>query len=345
MIDEVKQLISKGFKRIFQYANESTTKAVGLVIVFFIFIPPLIIYFQNLFFKWIPYYLIIDAIWLFLKTNVSLKDLILTLLLALEFVCIYILQKEISSTQRIRENFKNTDLNKWNIPKESVWTVEECEEIPGNMLSISNSKFPGTLKDAYSWYDYDLSISVKINVGQDFGIAVRSENNLNCILLKLTKSRSQVFLLYQGTYIEDDQNSNFLPTTIKEGQWVKCRIVLKGDSIEMWISDYKILSYRIPTLVYKVENKYLGTKTTLKEIEESDARIKDNERKDEELHSNYLNLPAGEEKEKAKNEWIQYFIPPNTKVVLEYQNGSMGLFASEGQDKQAFFRNLQIKKI
>lgn len=345
MIEEVKQLISKGFRKIFLYANESSIKAITLVIIFFIFIPPIIERLQNFFFKSIPYIEIGQQVFSFLTSIITLKDVIFVGLIIVESVFIFILHKDMLRTQKISENFRSTDLNKWNIPRESVWTVEECEDVPGKMLSISNSSFPGTLKETYTWYDYEINVLVKIDAGQDFGVTVRSENNLNGILVCLNKREISVFLLYQGTFILDDKNKNFLPTTIKEGVWTRCKLVVKGNNIDMWISNYKILSYKIPTLVYKVENKYLGTTTNVTEIENSNKKIKEEEDKDLELYKKYTSLPKGPDKDAAQNLYLAHYISPNTKVVLEYQNGSMGLFSAKGQEKQAFFRDIQIKKI
>lgn len=251
-------------------------------------------------------------------------------------------------TRIISEKFEK-DLRAWSIPLEAGWTTQDCGDALGKMLSVTNSTYPGTLKDAYSWYDYEISFLAKIDKdvdlnSQNFSVVVRSENTLNGVMLQITKTHLQPHLLYNGTYILDKENFLQLPTVLKPDEWIKVKLSVRGNGIDIWLYSYK-LQYKIPTKVYEVENVLLRRDLTIKEMEQNNSKVEDQRIEIIAMLSRIQKIkdPKEKELEVAKFDEAMKNFPTTTRVILEFQKGSVGF--REASSEHAYFRNLTVKKI
>jgi len=344
MGNETKKLFSKVFEKIYLWAMESVFRSVIVLIVLIIFGIPLIAYLQEIV-KNFPYIQIVQNLITFIKENFELFDYIYFPLFILIIIWLAFQYKEINKTKATSDSFK-TDLNKWNFQSGSGWTIQKCTNAIGNMLSVTNSNYPGTLKSVYSWYDYDISFLAKIGKQnsdelQNLGVFVRSENNLNGVMLQITKTHVRPHLLYEGTYILDSEIQ--LPTVLKEEDWIKVRLIVKGNEIELWLFGHKIL-YKIPNEVINVDNNKLGRTIALKDARKSHDEIDKLQIKAINLYQESRSEASKDEKEKKFKEAKRIFdsIPAYTKIILEYQKGSVG-FRQAG-DEHSFYRNVVVKK-
>jgi hypothetical protein len=213
------------------------------------------------------------------------------------------------------------------------------------MLTVTNSTYPGTLKGAYWWYDYEATFQAKIDKDipkskQSFRIVVRSESNFNGVILKISKTEFQPYLLYDGTIIKDSDSHQRLPTILNEGEWIKVKVLVQGNNVDIFINEYK-LEYKIPTKVFdKVESSVLSRDAVdIDDIEESDERIQQSI----EILAMQDSAAKKEAMKTIKTFLIAGAIPPYSKVILEYQKGSIG-FMQDGREK-AHFRDFRIKRI
>ncbi len=342
--NEVKILFSKVFKNIGLWASQSYTRALFVLLILTIFGIPLIGYLQKLVNEF-PYAKTANSIVGFFQTNFKSIDYLLTGLFLLYGFSIYYIYRQFVNSKVIKEDF-GAGLNNWAIPMDSSWTTQKCGDTLGKMLSVTNSAYPGTLKGAYGWYDYEISFWAKIDKDthkdrQNFSLAIRSESNFNGIMLQITKSHIRPHFLYNGTFIVDNENTQQLPTILKPNEWIKVKVFVQGNNVDIFIDDYKV-QYKIPTKVFDVENKVMSKGTiSLEEIEESHNQIKAK-------HNQVLDIlampesPARDEAIKTI-EPIMNSIPPFTRVIFEYQKGSIGF--RESGSECAHFRDLRVKKI
>lgn len=351
MDKDFSNLTSEIFKEVFLRAKESKFLGVILIFVGLVFIPPLIGYLQGLV-KSVNYALIATNVFLFLQTNVSIVDWFLLILLVFLLVSLWRLDTQLLKTRVIKDDFSSEELSEWSIPSGSVWTTESAGDRPGKMLSVTDSYYPGTLKGAYGWYDYQVTFWAKIDGDvpsslQNFSIAIRSENSLNGIMLQITKTHCIPYLLYNGTYIRDEDNSQMLRTTLKTNTWIQVKIIVKGNNADVWVDNYHV-QYKIETRVFNaVDTSLLSvSKTpTLKEIRQSNDDIQAKRAEIIKKAETGEKLTSEEDK---KNLWSELSaeiakIPSNTRIVLEYQKGSFG-FRESGKER-AYFRNLSVSKI
>jgi hypothetical protein len=347
MENEIKQLSSKIFHNVFLWASESVSKSFLVVTLIFVFGIPLIGFLQGLV-RSFPYIAAVTDIINFLS-SISMAEFLALLAFFLLVLWLIHISKELRKTYYIEDNFKLPDLNKWSIPLNAGWTIQKCEDASGYMLSVTNSEYPGTLKGAYGWYDYELNFLVKIESeviesNQNFSVAVRSDNNLNGVMLQITRTHMKPHLLFNGTYIRDTENDIQLPTILKTNIWHKVRIRVVGGNIELIIDNYKV-SYKIPTKVLNVENQKLSRTTTMRDVVESNRKIESLQKDLYELFDAAQKMPEGDEKKNAfgKIDESVNKMPAFAKVVLEYQKGSIGF--RESGSEHAYFRKVMVKKL
>lgn len=347
--NEFSFLISKIFRGIYLWAKESFLKSLLIVGVIWIFIVPLLQYLQTLVRKF-PYSSSFFLLWGFIQTSIGIKGLLLLEVMLFFLLALLRLGREIQKTKNIKDDFER-GLNKWSIPINSGWTIQECDDAPGKMLSITDSRYPGTLKDAYGWYDYEITFLVKLPKKEEdkkkqiFAVTIRSENNLNGVMFQLTTTHFRPHLIYNGTFILDEKNFEKLPTILKDDTWIKVTILVTGNIVEINLLNYKLF-YKIPSVTYNVRNSLLAQDTSITSLEDSDREIETYLNDSLKKLRKFVDTPRdnAEERKKAWEEYLQAdsSIPPYTKVTIEYPKGSLG-FRAHGNE-QAYFRNVSIRK-
>lgn len=348
MENEIKQLSSNLFHKIYLWATESIFKSFLVIVGFFIFGVPLVGYLQDLVRKF-PYLYVFNCITWFLINKVSLVGYLIIIVFIFILFWLLHLSKELKKTYLIEDSLNEANLNKWSIPLGCGWTVQKCENVLGNMLSVTNSGYPGTLKGAYGWYDYEFSFLSKIDKdvpkeNQNFSVVVRSENNLNGVMLQIGKTHLRPHLLFNGSYIRDTESDTQLPTVLKEDTWYKIKIKVTGNNIDVSVDNYKI-NYKIPTKVLNnVDNRLLSKTSTLKDLDVSDRDFKTKQDAIFKLYDQAFTMQKGADKDTKIAEANKQYsdLPQSTKVVLEFQKGSVG-FRESGVE-QAYFRNVLVKK-
>jgi len=344
------QLCSKLLKKPFLWAKDNSIRAGIVILLVLIILVPWIEMLQDLI-KGLPYSIIFNNIFNFFY-KIPLLWYLVAILFILFFIWIRHLSKEVRKTSLIEDKLNDATFNKWSIPLDSGWTIQKCEDFDesklGNMLSVTNSEYSGTLKGAYGWYDYEFSFLTKIDKdidgkNQNFSVVVRSEDNLNGVMLQITKTHLYPHLLFNGSFIKDTDSDAKLPTVLKEGNWYKVKIKVTGNNIDIYIDNYQV-RYKIPNKILTVENRFLRKTSTLRELIRSDEDIKSKESDAYKLLDTFYSLPKDQRTEEKREEMNQKFkdIPPSTKVVLDFQKGSVGF--RESGPEHAYFKDIMIKK-
>jgi len=350
MEDNLSSLVSRATKDIILWAKESYLRTVLVVFFGIVLLPVLIGYLQDVV-RTIPYIAITLNIVGFFNKNFKLTDYIFTLFFILTSIFIYYFYQQIKNTSCITENF-DKDLNGWNFRFGYGWTIQNASGLRGKMLSVTNSDFPGTLKAAYGWYDYEITFQAKIDSKlekskENFTVFIRSENNLNGVMFQISPIEVRPHLLYNGIFILDTKNNFPLPTELKRGDWVDVKIIVSGNNVNIWINNYKLQQYIIPTRVFNtVPNSTLTeTQTTIENLEKKNEEVEKKEKLADEAFKKFIKTPAGPEKDAAKQEVLKVYqdIPSYSRVILEYPKGSVGFRQVAGE--HAYFRKLKVKKI
>lgn len=334
-------------EKIVLWAKESLLRVLTVLFFVYIFFFPLAQSIQDLIFN-LPYSSIIFLIISFIQTNFSLVDLSI-LLLALIILLLYlILKRRIESSVKVKEEFKS-DLNEWSIPLNSSWVRQKCKEYLGNMLRVSNSRLPGTLKATYSWYDYEMSFWAKMdksNINKGFGFAVRVEDSSNAVVFQIINNKFIPYLLLNGSFIRDEDNEEDLTLILDEEEWARVKVIVRGNIVELNINGNKIV-YKIPSGSYNVESFFISgfNEVTLRQIKRKDGENKERWSQLLSENSRIEAMRDGVEKETARREFGNKLtaLPATTKIILDYQKGAVG-FRTE-IEQTAYFRKLFVKKI
>lgn len=333
-------------KNLILWAKESYLRTLLVFLTLLIIGIPLIQYLQNEV-KKIPTLLlsVSNTVVTFANNNLSIPDYFFLITIIALFFIILVIYKKLEKTKIITDSF-NRQLNGWAIPLGSGWTIQPCTDALGYMLSVTNSIFPGILKEAFGWYDYEITFLTKINSKvkagrQNFSVIVRSENNFNGVMLQVTSTHLRPHLLYNGTYILDTEKDEQLPTVLPSSVWIPVKILVVGNNIDLWIYNHK-LNYKIPTKIYDVENTLLtsGQTLTINKLEESKRKIENRWMKLVEINK----MPSSQNKFSEQDKLVKDLTDnPSSKVLLEFQKGSVGF--REWGEEHAYFRNLKVKKI
>lgn len=336
----ISTLTSKIVKRIVFWAGESYFWTIIVLLIFFIFIVPLVGSLQDLV-KKIPYENYLGGFAFYIYLNFRPLDYILTVTTVIFAILFFFVRRRLLKISEIKENFSK-GLNKWSMTIGSGWTIQDCTDRNGRMLSVTNSSLPGTLKSAYGWYDYEISFQAKIDstsANPNIGIVVRSESNFNGILLQITKTHFRPHFLSNGTFILDNKNIEQLPTVLTTDTWIDVRLTVEGNDIEIYIYNYK-LNYKIRSLTYKVDNIRIGIDTNLQDIESDNIAIEAEESNWYEEFNKVAKLPAGERSEAYRKLPV---VRPYTTIMLDYQKGSVGF--RESGSEHTYFRKLSVKSL
>ena len=341
---------AKIISRVVLWAKESYLRSIALVIIIYIFGFPLLQRAQE-YFKQLNFVRLFNNLFSFIWKEVGVFELLFIILL---FMFFYLFQ-QIRQNSYIQDKF-NKGLIKWSLPFGASWAIQRCEDVWGNMVKISGGR-AGILKGAYTWYDYEISFLTKFKSNTSetktidkIGIIVRAENNKNGILMELSISSFIPYIFYDGVFIEDGIHQQKFTNVIAEDEWVKVKIVVRGELIEVWMANQK-LYYRIPSEIFQVEDHLLaeGQYTKLEAIRQSDVRVRELIGEEIEKFKKYA-VAFRENKSKPDTEnlfkeWREANskIPRNTKVEFDFQKGSVG-FVIKGNG-EGYCRNLVVRKI
>lgn len=342
-------LIDKVLHDVILWAKESILRSLLVIILFLVLLVPLIEYLQDVI-RSIPYPQLFINARNFITGNISPQTGFLLFLLFYILINQYFLKREIQKTRTIVENFEK-GLNGWNIPLGAGWAIQNGIECLGKMLSVTNTYFFGTLKETYSWYDYQIAFQARFDGSipensHRLGIVIRAENNLNGIMLQITPNEFIPHFLYDGTFIVDSANSEKLSTILPTNQWITFKISVSGNQVDLKINEYSLI-YKIPIHSYSVASGFFTGYNTfdLKDLEKNNA---ENEEKWKDIWDRLDKadkIPNEEKKQEQRNQIIAEIssLPPRTKVSLEYHRGAVG-FRSSGNEK-TYIRNLKVTKI
>ena len=348
---EIKILFTKLFKHVSIWGSESILKSSLILAIIFIVGIPFIQGSQNLV-KKLPYLEILNKFFTFLLST-AIKDYFIALFFLISFLLIYELYLKYRGTQEVKDNFKR-GLSKWAIPQNSGWTIQKSIDYSklGKMLSVTNSGFPGILKDAYTWYDYEMQFKALIpkdinHDKQNFTFVVRAEDNYNGVMFQVTKTHINPHLIYDSTFIRDIESNLPLPTILKTNSWISVKVRVNGDQVDIFIDDFKV-GYRISSNILNFVRKDLLSMTAdLSDLKKSNAemesalddlstaqKIEDDSRREFEVKQAREKLDS----------YIRAAGPAGfTKVILEYQKGTVG-FRESGTEK-SYIKDFRLKKI
>jgi hypothetical protein len=346
----INKLFNRVFEKLILYAKESYLRTVFVASALVIFGVPLLGYLQNQV-RQIPYIWIVQQIYFFLTKNLTPLDFILIILLLSSFFCSWLLRQEFLKTRLIKE-LLGTDLRSWSIPTNSGWSIQNCEGYLGKMLAITSSPRPGTLKEAFSWYDYEISFQAKFgttnNAGDDnFNVVLRSENYLSGVVIQFSEKYMRPYLLYEGKMILDKASERQLPTILPKNDWINFRISVTGNDVEILAGGYKLL-YIIPSRKFTINQETFDApgQKSFYDLENSEANLLEKKSVENMQWQKYQKLPEGEEKTKAGDDWLKLYraLPKEVQINLEYQKGSLG-FMTTTPNSSSYFRKLIVKKM
>lgn len=351
-IKEIKSLFSKVLRYLSVWGSDSFFKSAIILFLIFIVGWPLIQFFQSLVWNY-PYLKTINNIKLFLF-EIKTSTYLIIFLFLLCFFFIYKLYIKYKDTKIVKDNFTK-GLSRWAIPQGSGWTIQESIDYEklGKMLSVSNSFFPGILKEAYTWYDYNMEFKILIpkeidENNQNFSFIVRAEDNYNGIMFQVSKTYLQPYLLYDSAYIRDGDNYLPLPTILKTNTWINVKVRVSGDEITLFINDFK-LNYKIHSYIFSFVRKDLLSQQPInlsdlkKSTEEMESAIKgltDAQKLTDNVRKRFEIKKAQEKLDK----YIEAAGPTGfAKVIIEYQKGTVG-FVESGNEK-IYVKDFILKKI
>ncbi|HSW88864.1 MAG TPA: hypothetical protein VLG12_06905 [Candidatus Saccharimonadales bacterium] len=334
MENEIKLLYSKVLKSLSIWGSQSYWRSLIIILAILIFGIPLVGYLQDQVrsFAYISFSIIIFS---FLQKTFVLAYYLVGLGFVIVGIIFYWILRLINRSRVIKDKFKE-GLTGWALPLSAGWTIQRCTDKLGKMLSVTNSTYPAILKEAYWWYDYEVSFETKIEKGSrnpNFAVVIRSESNFDGIMLQITRSQLRPHFIYKGTFIVDTDAEEQLPTVLAVDEWIKVKLIVKGNNVAIFIDGYE-LQYKIRTYIGEVTNDLLsGNTVTLDEIKKSNAKVT--------RIKEVLSMPDSE----TKNTLLEGIgvIPGYSTVILEYQKGSVG-FREAGREK-AHFRDFKIKRI
>lgn len=339
-------LIKKYLRDIELYVVEKPLNGILFFIILLLFGPPIIEYFHELI-KNFPYIEIIKIFLKWFEQNFNTADIIISSILTLLIGFIIFLQKTINTSKEIKEDFKK-NLSKWSRPIESDWSIKKATDGLGKMLTLTNSRYPGLLKDAFNWYDYELKFQAMIEENgknqnyennKNIGIFVRSKDSSNGIMLQVKEDEFVPHYLFEGTYIVDDTQKIKLQTKIQTNTWINFKILVDNDSATIFFEGQKI-NFRINRHnLALIPAKELYSDTSISKISaisEANGKLAD------EVLKGIKNKETGTEFIR-KREKLGEIIETTRRVNLEFNNGSIGFREDNGEC--ANFRKISLKKI
>lgn len=339
-------LINKYLKNIEIYVGEKPLNGILFFLALLLFGPPILEYIHGLI-KVFPYIKLMSSLLAWFRDNFNFPETIIILILLVLIILMIFLYKTINNSKEIRDDFKK-NLSKWSRPIESDWSIKNAINGLGKMLTVKDSDFPGLLKDAFSWYDYELKFQVMIEENdnqknyknnKNIGIFIRAKDSLNGLMLQIREDEFVPHYLFEGTYIIDDNQQTKLQTKIRPNIWINFKIVVDNDAVTITFEGQKI-NFKI--------NRYNFGLVPAKELygDTSISKIKNISEKNRKLGDEVLEglkkNKKGDDFEIKKKE-LNEIIETAKRVNLEFNSGSIGFRESHGES--ANFRNISLKKL
>lgn len=271
-----------------------------------------------------------------LLARISLTDAIeLTAL----FGIIWYLGKAAAKKKRYQVDLKR-GISQWSIQPDTQWAITKDEDVPGKVLSVTKSGYPGLLKHGLNWYDYTLSFQAKIIDNRNkqahehehkeppnFTFVVRAKDRLNSVFFQCREDMIRPHLISDGIFVIDEESRYQLPFRIPISEWVNVRVKVGGDFVDIYIEKERF-TYRIPTGLYGIPISKVSRTMYLKNIQnEHDQSIR--------AEAPRSRLP--EEDQKTQTPENRHFFS------FEFDRGTIGF--REDKYEQALFRNIQISGI
>lgn len=176
-----------------------------------------------------------------------------------------------------------TGLSNWDYKGD--WRIEE--EDSKRVLSVANSPIGGFTKKGFNWTDYEFSFETKVikvasgwviraNASDYFMVQLYLEGNADYNY----KLRPHYHKLELGTeiWLPDDNNSVNLSTIalekeIKLLQWVKVKIIVESNQVDIYLDGKHALHYLISSVGVSISKKFTLKNTSGKEFEATTNEI------------------------------------------------------------------------
>ncbi|MDP3997272.1 MAG: DUF1080 domain-containing protein [bacterium] len=147
-----------------------------------------------------------------------------------------------------KDDFSHGLVN-WEYGGES-WTTQRGEK--GYELNITNSGGGGITNFGFSWDNYEFSFECKL-LNRNVGWIVRAADRDNYIMIQLSNTHDKITInphyhVRSGWFsISQTLNaSEKLLNSIKAQDWLKVRIIVLGNNIDVFINKERVLNYHIP---------------------------------------------------------------------------------------------------
>lgn len=159
----------------------------------------------------------------------------------------YILKRINLIAGSFEDDFKR-GLKNWEYGGED-WKTQRGEE--GHELSITNSS-TGGISNFGLWDNYEFSFECKI-INRNVGWIIRATDRENYVMMQLSNTKEYVSLnphyRIRGKWLVQEKRLNASPrlvARIKSQQWLKVRIVVFGNTIDIILDGERVLNYHIP---------------------------------------------------------------------------------------------------
>jgi hypothetical protein len=174
------------------------------------------------------------------------------------------------------DDFK-TGLSNWDY--EGDWRIEE--ENGKRLLSVANSPIGGFTKKGFNWTDYEFSFETKVitiasgwviraNASDYFMVQIYLDGNpayeykLRPHYHKL-EGGTEIWLPHDNASV--DLSTIALKRDIKLLQWVKVKIIVEGNQVDIYLDGIHTLHYLISTVGTSIDKKFMLKDESGKEFE------------------------------------------------------------------------------
>jgi len=134
---EIKDLSSRAVKKIYLWAIESYFRSTAVLLLVLIVGIPLLGHLQDLV-RHFPYDQMSKNVITWFKNYYTIRDYVYNLIVLSFTIALSWLYRQTIKNNVISDYFRD-GLAKWSWPLNAGWTVQECEDVAGHMLTVTNS--------------------------------------------------------------------------------------------------------------------------------------------------------------------------------------------------------------
>lgn len=156
-----------------------------------------------------------------------------------------------------RDDFNNGLVN-WEYGGEG-WATQRGEE--GYELSVTNSSDGGITNFGLGWDNYEFLFDCKL-MNRNVGWIIRATDREHYIMIQLSATEDGVTLnphykVPNGWWIlrQELKCSNQLLEKIKSSMWIKVKIIIFGNTIDIYLDNERVMNHHIPDPVRLVVDK------------------------------------------------------------------------------------------